>query len=53
MLFIRILYLENEDQVWKLINERVAVTGTNQAGGGLWSRLDDRLKASKNRKNGQ
>jgi RsiW-degrading membrane proteinase PrsW (M82 family) len=50
MLFVRTVYLENGNRVWELINQRVAATGTGQAGGGLWSRLDDRLKESKSRK---
>jgi len=50
MLFIRTVYLENETKVWELINERLAAAGAGQAGGGLWTRLDDRLRESKSRK---
>ena len=52
MLFVRTVYLENGNKVWELINQRVAAAGTGQAGGGLWSRLDDRLKESKKQEKG-
>jgi RsiW-degrading membrane proteinase PrsW (M82 family) len=50
MLFVRTVYLEHGTKIWELIKERVAATGPGKAGGGLWSRLDDYLKESKNRK---
>jgi hypothetical protein len=51
MLFVRTIYSENERKVWDMINQRVAAASIGQAGGGLWSKLENQLKESKMRKN--
>lgn len=50
MLFVRTIYSENESKIWDVINQRVSAASTGQAGGGLWSKLDNQLKESKLRK---
>ncbi|MCZ2120959.1 MAG: PrsW family intramembrane metalloprotease [Anaerolineales bacterium] len=44
MMLVRELYLGQEIQAWNLLNARVAAAGLGQKGGGLWNRVDAKLK---------
>lgn len=46
MMFVRTVYLEQDIQIWNLLNARVAAAGLGQKGGGLWDRVNTRLKDS-------
>lgn len=44
MMFIREVYLGQEDQVWAKIQARIVESGTGQKGGGLFDRATDRIR---------
>jgi RsiW-degrading membrane proteinase PrsW (M82 family) len=44
MMFVRTVYLEQDIQIWNLLNARVAAAGLGQKGGGLWDRVNARMK---------
>jgi len=46
MLLVREVYLGNDIQIWSLLNSRVAAAGLGQKGGGLWDRVNVRVKQS-------
>jgi RsiW-degrading membrane proteinase PrsW (M82 family) len=46
MMFVRAVYLEQDVKVWDSINARVIAASTGQKGGGLWDRVNDRVKQS-------
>jgi len=48
MMFVRTVYLEQDIQIWNLLNARVAAAGLGQKGGGLWDRVNTRMKDSHN-----
>lgn len=47
MVFVRSVYLARGSKLWNLLNARVSVAGNGQAGAGLWSTLNRRIKRSK------
>lgn len=46
MMFVRTVYLDQDGRVWDAIQARVAEAGTGQKGGGLWERVNERVKQS-------
>lgn len=46
MMLVRTVYLENDIQIWTLLNARVAAAGLGQKGGGLWNTVSERIKNS-------
>jgi hypothetical protein len=46
MMMVRIVYLENDLQIWSLLNARIAAAGLGQKGGGLWDTVSARIKNS-------
>lgn len=46
MMMVREVYLGQDIQVWNLLNARVAAAGLGQKGGGLWDRVNTRIKPS-------
>lgn len=45
MMMVRSVYLDNDLQIWNLLNARVAAAGLGQKGGGLWDRVNERMQA--------
>jgi hypothetical protein len=45
MMMVRSVYLDQDVQVWNLLNARIAESGTGQKGGGLWDRANARMQA--------
>ncbi len=45
MMMVRSVYLDQDIQVWNLLNARIAESGTGQKGGGLWDRANARMQA--------
>ncbi len=48
MMLVREVYLGQDIQVWNLLNARVAAAGLGQKGGGLWDRVNTRMKDPQN-----
>jgi hypothetical protein len=46
MMMVRSVYLDNDLQIWNLLNARVAAAGLGQKGGGLWDRVNERMQAT-------
>jgi hypothetical protein len=46
MMMVRSVYLDNDLQIWNLLNARVAAAGLGQKGGGLWDRVNERMQAA-------
>jgi RsiW-degrading membrane proteinase PrsW (M82 family) len=46
MILVREVYLGQDTQVWNLLNARIAAAGLGQKGGGLWDRVNVRMKES-------
>lgn len=46
MMLVRTVYLGNDIQIWSLLNARIAAAGPVQKGGGLWDRVNERVKQS-------
>jgi RsiW-degrading membrane proteinase PrsW (M82 family) len=46
MILVREVYLGQDIQVWNLLNARIAAAGLGQKGGGLWDRVNVRMKES-------
>jgi hypothetical protein len=44
MMFVREVYLGQDFQVWEKIQARIAETSTGQKGGGLFNRVNERIK---------
>ena len=44
MILVREVYLGQDIQVWNLLNARIAAAGPGQKGGGLWDRVNVRMK---------
>jgi len=44
MILVREVYLGQDIQVWNLLNARIAAAGLGQKGGGLWDRVNVRMK---------
>lgn len=44
MMFVRKVYLEQDFRVWEKIQTRIAETSTGQKGGGLFDRVNERIK---------
>ena len=44
MMFVRTVYLEQDIKVWDTINSRIAESSTGQKGGGLYDRVNQRMK---------
>lgn len=44
MMFVREVYLGQDFQVWAMIQSRVAESSTGQKGGGLFDRVNDRIR---------
>ncbi|MCC7119300.1 MAG: PrsW family intramembrane metalloprotease [Anaerolineales bacterium] len=44
MLQVRVVYSGQETQLWNLLNARVAAAGLGQKGGGLWDRMNTKIK---------
>jgi RsiW-degrading membrane proteinase PrsW (M82 family) len=47
MMYVRLMFPENNLSLWALIQQRIPATGTGHKGGGLWDRVDGRIKESK------
>ncbi|MFN8380708.1 MAG: PrsW family intramembrane metalloprotease [Anaerolineales bacterium] len=45
MMMVRSVYLDQDLQIWNLLNARVAAAGLGQKGGGLWDRVNERMQA--------
>lgn len=48
MMFVRVVYLGQDFQVWERIQARIAESSTGQKGGGLFDRVNDRIKEKSN-----
>jgi len=46
MMFVRTVYLEQDVKVWDTINARIAESSTGQKGGGLYDRMNQRMKST-------
>ncbi|MBI5825590.1 MAG: PrsW family intramembrane metalloprotease [Chloroflexi bacterium] len=46
MMFVRAVYLDQDGKVWGAIHARVTESSTGQKGGGLWERVNERVKQS-------
>lgn len=46
MMFVRTVYLDQDKKVWDTLNARVAASSTGQKGGGVWDRVNERVKQS-------
>lgn len=46
MMFVRTVYLEQDVRVWDTINSRIAESATGQKGGGVYDRINQRMKSS-------
>lgn len=47
MMFVRMVYLEQDVKVWDAIGARIEESSTGQKGGGLWDRTTNRIDTSK------
>jgi RsiW-degrading membrane proteinase PrsW (M82 family) len=47
MMFVRMVYLEQDGRVWDAIGTRIAESSTGQKGGGVWDLTTERIKTAK------
>jgi len=47
MLFVRSVYVSSGAKLWELIDQRVSESDPSERGGGIWSKLEARIKSSR------
>ncbi len=51
MMFVRAVYMDTDIKIWSAINSRIAESNTGQKGGGLYDRVNQRIKSPPSQEN--